>query len=220
MQPNLKADSSVVALQPEVSKLAEFARSIIISTVEQYNSAADYLKSIKGMLNQIESARTRITKPINESLREVNKQAKEASAPLESAEQQIKRAMIGYTTEQERLRREEQRKADENARKEQERLNAQAAKAAAAGKVEKAEQLQERANTVVAPVIQRETPKVSGISMREVWLFEVTDPAAVPREYLMVDEKKVGKVVGALKDQTVIAGIRVYPDKRIASGAA
>lgn len=220
MQPNLKADSSVVALQPEVSKLAEFARVIVIGTAEQYNVAADYLKSIKGMLNQIENARTRITKPINESLREVNKQAKEASAPLETAEQQIKRAMIGYTTEQDRLRREEQRKADENARKEQERLNAQAAKAAAAGKVEKAEQLQERAATVVAPVIQREAPKVSGVSMRTAWLFEVTDPAAVPREYLMVDEVKVRKVVGALQGATNIPGIRVYSEKRMASGAA
>lgn len=219
MPPSLSTDEQVVALQPEVSKLTTFARALQIKTVEGYNQAADYLKSIKGMLKQIEDARTRITKPINESLREVNTQAREASTPLQTAESQIKRAMIAYADEQERIRREEQRKADEAARKERERIEAQARKAQDAGKAERAAELEQRAQTVVAPVVQREAPKVTGVSTRESWRYEVINLAAVPREYLCLDEKKVGGVVRSMKGDTNIPGIRVWPEKNIASGA-
>jgi hypothetical protein len=128
--------------------------------------------------------------------------------------------MIGYTDEQERLRRIEQAKADEAARKEKEKLEAQARKAEASGKVEKAATLEMRAATVVAPVINRAPPKVIGVQTRDVWKFEVTDPTQVPRQYLVVDESKIRKIVGAMKGDTQIPGVRVWSDKNIASGAA
>ena len=85
---------------------------------------------------------------------------------------------------------------------------------------EKVEDLQLREAMVVAPVVDREAPKVAGIATREVWRFEVTDPALVPREYLVVDESKIGKVVRALKGDAVIAGVRVYSERQLASSAA
>lgn len=218
-EPNLARDAEVIAIAPQVEQLTELA-DISITTASQYTDAGGWLKSIKGLLGKIEAARTRITQPMNQALRAVNEQAREQSAPLLSAETRIKRAMSAYTTEQDRLRREEQRKADEWARKQQQALEERAAKAAASGKAEKAQELQHRANTVVAPVIQREPPKVSGIATREVWKFEITDTAQVPREYLMVDETRIRKVVQALKGDARIPGVRVYSEKQIAAGAA
>lgn len=217
---NLNQDAAVVALQPEVSKLTAFARSLVIKTAEGYSEAASYLKGIKGMLAKIEEARTRVTKPLLQAQREVNDQAREAALPLQQAETAIKRAMIGYSDEQERLRREEQARADEAARREQEKLQARAEKAAAAGKVEKAAELEVQAATVVAPVIQREAPKVTGIGERLNWKFEIIDPAAVPRNYCTPDEKKIGAVVRGLKGDTQIPGVRVWAEKNIAAGAA
>lgn len=219
-QPDLKADSVVIAIQPEVGKLTAFAQNLAIKTAQGYQTAADHLKAIKGLLKQIEDARTRVTKPLNEALRQVNSQAKEASAPLATSELQIKRAMNAYADEQDRIRREEQARADEAARKEQEKLQQRATRAASTGKVEKAAELESQACAVVAPVINREPPKVSGITSREVWKFDVTDPSLVPREYLSVDETKIRKVVQALKGDTKIAGVRVYPERSLAAGAA
>ena len=54
-------------------------------------------------------------------------------------------------------------------------------------------------------------PKVKGISSSIEWKFVVEDPALVPREYLSVDDKKIRGVVEALKDQTRIPGVRVFP---------
>lgn len=219
-QPSLKADAEVVAIQPEANKLTEFARSVVIKTAEQYQIASGYLKSIKGMLSRIDDAHARVKRPILAAGRELDAQKNEASAPLKSAELLIKRAMTDFSNEQDRIRREEQRKADEAARKQQEKLQQQAAKAIASGKVEKAVEFEQRAAAVVPAAIQREAPKVAGIVTKEVWKFEVTDPAAVPREYLSVDEKKIGGVVRSLKGDTNIAGVRVWSEKSIAAGAA
>lgn len=130
------------------------------------------------------------------------------------------------------------REAEEKARAEQERLRKEAEAAAAAGRAAEAaklnaradrveektaakvEELQVREASVVAPVIQREPPKVAGVSTREVWLFEVNDPTQVPRQYLIVDESKIRKVVQALKGDAQIPGVRVYSERQIAAGAA
>jgi hypothetical protein len=58
------------------------------------------------------------------------------------------------------------------------------------------------------------------VSTREVWKFEITDAAQIPREYLVVDEARIRKVVQALKGDAKIPGVRVYPERQIAAGAA
>lgn len=132
----------------------------------------------------------------------------------------------------------QQAEAEAKARAESERLRREAEEAAAAGRAaeaaklnakaerteekaaEKVEALQLREAQVVAPVIQREPPKVSGVATREVWKFEITDPTQVPRQFLMVDESKIRRVVQAMKGDASIPGVRVYAERQIAAGAA
>ena len=244
------------AVRPTLDMVAEQTRALRIVNGEQYESASSLLQTVKGALKQIEEQRTSITKPLNDALRNANAQAKVAAAPFEDAERTIKRALVAYTDEQERLRRDAQRKADEAARKERERIDAQAREverkarekaeadrraadeAAAAGRAEEAARLAERAATteakaaekvealevraatVVAPIIQREPPKVAGISTREVWKFRISNAAAVPREYCAIDEARIRKVVAALKGDTAIPGVEVYAERVMAAGAA
>lgn len=217
-QPELKPEAKQLIAQTDVI-LAE-AETYTVSTAQQFTDAGEVLKRIKGHLKKLEETEMGITRPINDGLKLVRDLFRSPKERATRAEGLIKRAMIGYQSEQDRLRREEQQRADENARKEREKLDAQAAKALASGKVEKAEALQDRAATVVAPIIHREAPKVAGVSMREVWKFEVTDESLVPREYLSVDEKKIRAVVNALKGGTKIAGVRVYPEQSLAAASA
>lgn len=55
-------------------------------------------------------------------------------------------------------------------------------------------------------------PKVSaaGTSVRKNWKFKIVDASAIPREYLIPDEKRIGEIVRANKDATDIPGIAVY----------
>lgn len=220
METNLTADPSVVALTPALDRVKAFARNLVIKTSEGYEQAALLLKSIKGSLATIEDARTRITKPLNDALRETNAQAKTAAAPFLADEIVIKRAMIAYSDEQDRLRVEQQRRDNEAADRERRRLQEIADRAAAKGQENKSEAFADRAAQVVAPVAQQAAPKVGGIAIPKVWQFEITDEALIPREYLIVDQVRIRKVVMALKRDTNIPGVRVYEAKRISAGVA
>lgn len=122
--PDLNTDAAIVALAPVLQRLRSFAQGLVIRSADAYQRAATELKSIKLAIAQIETARTKITVPLNASLDEVNAQARVAKAPFLADEQVIKQAMVAYSDEQDRLRAEEQRIANEKADKERRRLQA------------------------------------------------------------------------------------------------
>ena len=251
---NIASMPAVQAVTAEVASLETFAATYAVETAAQYQHGAEDLKRVKAAQKKLEETRTSLTKPINESLRRLNDFFRAPADRLAAIERTIKAALTRFADEQERVRREEQRKAEEAARKERERLEAQAREAerraqekaaeerraaeeaAAAGRAEEAarlaaraaateakaaskvEAIETRAAAVVAPIISREPPKVAGVATREVWKFTVTDPALVPREYCVVDETKIRKVVAALKGDTTIPGVRIWCEKSIAAG--
>jgi len=219
MQPDPAQDPQVKELTVQTEHLLALGANYQIVNAAGYQVAGVELQKVKGAQRRLDDLRRSITRPMDEAKRRVMEFFRGPEEKLARAENGIKRAMVAFQTEEDRKRREAQARADEAARKERERLAAQAQKAAATGKVEKAVELEQRSAAVVAPVIARETPKVVGVQTRDVWKFEVTDPAAVPREYLTVDESKIRKVVGALKGDTVIAGVRVWSEKAIAAGS-
>lgn len=217
---DIETNPTVLAVTSEITTLEAFAASYAVTTAEQFQAGASDLARVKGMQKKLEETRTGITGPMNDALAKVNAFFKAPAAKLKAIEDLIKGKLSAYHAEQERIRAKEQAEADERARKERDRVEAQARKAAESGKVEKAAQLEQRAATVVAPIIQREAPKVAGLQMREAWKFQVTDPSLVPREYLVVDEKKIRGVVMALKGEAKIPGVRVYSETAVASSAA
>jgi uncharacterized membrane protein YqiK len=83
-----------------------------------------------------------------------------------------------------------------------------------------AQVLEQTSQLMSAPTSTRAAPKVSGISTRKVWTFEITDPMLVPREFLVIDETKIGGVVRALKEATTIPGVRVFQKDELASRSA
>jgi len=217
---NLPSDPSVVAIIPDRDALTAQAQALTIKSVDDYEEAAGWLKSIKGFLQVIETARLKVTKPLNEALRARNAEAKEAAQPLLEAEGKIKRSMIAYSDAQDRIRREEQRRQNEAAERERQRLAEISERAAAKGQDKKAENFADRAAAVQAPLVQTAAPKVAGVTIPKVWTFEITDEDLIPREYLDVSEVRIRKVVNALKGDTNIPGVRVFEQKRIAAGAA
>ena len=252
---NVEALPAVQQVTGQIAQLEEFARTYQVATPEQYSAGAADLQRVKAAQKQLEETRTSITGPMNAALKRVNDFFRAPTERLAGIERTIKGRLVAFADEQERIRREEQRKADEAARKERERLEAQAREAerkarekaeadrkaaeaaAAAGRAAeaaklaaraaateekaaaKAEDLVVRAATTVAPVITREPPKVAGISTREVWKFEIVDANAIPREYLVVDEARIRKVVQALKGDAKIPGVRAYAERQLAASA-
>lgn len=199
-----------------------------IASHPQYINVADYLKTIKAFQKRV----TEWFKPHKDRAlathRALCEDERKALEPALADEQACKRLMLVWDSEQERLRREEERRRQDEARKqEEERRLAEAAaleaEAQATGDGSLLDQAMELIEApIVAPVIapvEKATPKIVGVSYRENWTFNVTDPTKVPREYLAVDLVKIRGVVRAMKGATKIPGVEVYTEKVVAAGA-
>lgn len=215
-------DSRVETARAEMNAtpLVQIGAKYVIRTDDEFEDAGALLRDIKAALANIERKRVSFTAPLNESLRAINQEARNASAPFVDAEARIKTAIGTFQSERERIAKEAQARAEEAARKEREKIAARIAKAEANGRVEKASVLHERMAEVIAPVLVASAPKVQGVLTRSVWKFEVTDPALLPREFLLVDESKIRKIVNALQGDTNIPGVRVYAEKQVTARAS
>jgi hypothetical protein len=220
MTTEIAKRDDVRALVAESQQILSTAKEFKIATNVSYQLAGEELKKIKGAAKRLEDLRTSITKPMDAAKKAVMDLFRDPSDWLANAERVIKGAMVAYQEELQRQAREERERAEAAARAEQERLAAASARAAERGEMERADSLQAQAEAVQPVAIVREAPKVSGISFREVWKFEITDPAAIPREYLTVDETKIRRVVQAMKADAKIPGVRVFSDKQPAASAA
>jgi hypothetical protein len=217
MEMSNEVAAEVVETQQLVAKAKSDVAAVKISNNDDYKAAGEILKMVMAAKKRVEELRTKITGPLNQALKAANDMFRAPADELVSVEGQLKRTMVTYQNELARRQQEEQRAADEAARKQREKLAEQARKAEAAGKPERADVLMQRSEAAVAPVIQREAPKVAGVGTRLVPKFEITNAALLPREYLMPDEVKIRQVVAALKAEAGIPGVRVWMESQIAS---
>lgn len=201
----------------EAQQALDHAKSIVIKDQIGYEEAAIALKQIKARASTLEDERTKITKPMDAAKKAVMELFKKPADFLAEAEKLIKRSMLTYSEEQERIRQVEQARLDEMARKEAEKLTAKAAKAEASGKVEKAEALRGQAQTTVAPIAQPAIQKVKGIVEKIVWEFEIVDEQAIPREWLVADLKAIGGAIRSTQGKVNIPGVKAVPRKTLAA---
>ena len=132
-----------------------------------------------------------------------------------------KKALLGKRMLYRGLQEEAKRKADEAAAKilqqqTQRELERQAKAVEKKGDSETAEVLREHAAAVPlqffssAPAV----PVQAGSVVRERWVFEIVDPAAVEREYCSPDEKLIRPVVEALGPACKISGLKIEREKK------
>jgi len=60
----------------------------------------------------------------------------------------------------------------------------------------------------------------AGVSTRTIWKYRITDAAAVPREWLVIDHATVQAYVNEHKAQSSIPGIEAYPDTSVSARAS
>ncbi len=200
-------------IEEKSAAIVQQANDIVIDTQESYVVATDFLRNVKTAMKLVDETFDPAIKAAHTAHKTLVSEKKKYSEPLENAERAVKIKMVEYTTKQERIRQEQEAKLRaELVRQEEERRLAEAKRLQDAGKVEQAEAI--IGQPIVAPpvVLPKAAPSVSGIKQRKVWKWRLTDENAVPREYMVVDEQKIGAVVRSLGDKAKIAGIEVYED--------
>ena len=87
----------------------------------------------------------------------------------------------------------------------------------------KVDTFETRAATTVAAVVQPESVRVKGVSMRENWTYQIIDPTKINPAFLTPDTVKIGKLVKALRleaAEQIGEGVRVFNDPVVASKRA
>jgi hypothetical protein len=165
----------------------ETLRGFEIPDDEEQEFAAKLLREVKEQWKTIEAQRKKITTPLNEALKQTNALFKPVLTALEEGESLLKSKITAYL----------EQKA---------RANTAALQAASVAPTPAAATA---ALSTVAPVAPP-----TGVSVRHVWKFEVTDPDLVPREYCSPDGKKIGAVDPTT---TQIPGVRFFQEPVVSS---
>lgn len=216
--PTVTLPAFDVALVDTAQKHLDRARLSVIATDGDYEQEATELKGCTARERMYESALKQLTAPILEALAKIRAIW---SRPLELVREERelrKRRMAAYVEAKQIEQRRLQRIADEQADKERKRLEAKAFKENERGNAEKAAAIAQQAAMTVAQIVRTDPPKIAGQSVREVWSFHIEDEALIPRQYLEPDMSKIRRYVGAMKADAQIPGVRIWSEKRIASG--
>jgi len=192
--PNLKKE--LAPIEANISKAELAATALVIKTDEDNTKASEMLLKIRSVGKQIKEAKEKITKPLNEALRN----ARNFFAPLEDkyirAEQIVNAKLVEYKMAQ-----------DLKALKETAKIEA---------KVEAGKMNFEKAAEKIEAVTPKKTveTKTGQVQYRTIKEVILEDESKLPREYLVPDMVKIRKVALAGVE---IAGVKVV-DKQIIAG--
>ncbi len=193
------------SLAASAMAVVERAKGIAVDDYKQYEAAGDLLRDIRSSTKLVEDRVGPLVK-IAHSAHKAAKSIENAFVkPLNALSEVLKLKMRAL------IMREEIRGKDPLAEVELdgEKL-AEAYALAELGKQEEAEALLAEAGVFCPDDLPEGLPKLEGVSIRTVWGWKCVDEKKVPRDMLMLDRKKIGGVVRAMKDKTKIKGISAF----------
>lgn len=89
-----------LTVDPKINKgikgVVRYAEAVTIQTPADLVDASAQVKEIKDIQTKLEEQRLQFTKPLNESLRNINAFFKQFSKPLENADSLIRGAMVAF----------------------------------------------------------------------------------------------------------------------------
>ncbi len=155
LQPKIQTPATLLTqsqpLIDNANNLTEQANKAMVSTVEEFATATDFVRICQGQINIAEDARKAIVGPLNDHVKWINLQFKPITEAVTKAKGIVSNKAAKWKSEEdERVRKaalEEQRLADEQAIKDAEA-------AAEAGDDERAEAILEVAAETPAPVMK------------------------------------------------------------------
>ncbi|MBA7601781.1 hypothetical protein ES703_08862 [subsurface metagenome] len=208
-------------LQSQALTLPEKAKQIHIIDDETLHTANEFIHVCRQMEKKIDDKMDPLIKKANELHRDTLATKREMKDPVAKAREIVSPQIMSYKRkieEEIRAREEEKARKIEEERKKKEEAFEKAAALEKAGDQEKAEEEFEKAEKIeeeesllaLEPKFKPTAPETKGTSIRENWKFRVKNLKDVPREWLKLDEVKVGAAVRTSKGKIEIPGIETY----------
>lgn len=214
-------DSVVEAVAPpDTTELESLTRTAIVRAKDFAITSNGTLQEAGEALRNIKTLRTRLGELFHPMIKAAHRTHKEAIAALSKldavpaeAERIIKGKVGTYQAEQERIRREEEDRLRELARKEAEQRQLdEATRLDAEGKTEAAEEVFERPVETPPVVAPSTVPKIDGVSTRKITRHRIVDAFKIPRPYMKPNDQAIAAVGRALGDQAKIEGVEFYQE--------
>lgn len=193
-------DHEVQVIQKETMPLQEKINALDVIDEPSSKFATDLLAFITKAKRRLEDRRVFFTKPLNEHIKSINNYFKSFGDPLDVMDRQIKGKLLGYR----QMMQEQERKKQDEIKKFAEENNLPAVKA--------------------EPEISNAVRSSIGSSFAvKRWTWAVEDETKIPREYLIIDEKKINAMIRA-QAKTVkgvstcdlkIEGVKIYQEESI-----
>lgn len=208
----------VKEMESESLTLKEDTKDFKIDSPAKFAKSGEFVKMCKDNWRQLETKRTTITAPLNTALNEVNAYFKGIQSRFLDAGKIVTDERIKYQLAEDERIAKEQARLNELARQEEEKkrlqLETRAEKALEKGQEEKAQELQQLAQSVFVPAMMAAPAiqKTAGISLRGTWKWRIKDIKIVPREYFILDEKLLNKIAKASSGVGAPAGIEFYEE--------
>jgi len=187
----------IAIIRHEAGGLVDAARGLVITDEQSAQNANGILTFVATAKKKLEAQRVFLVKPLNDHVKNINAEFKEWVKPLDTADSMVRRKMLDFQREQEADRREAERL-------ERERL---------AAVPDELPDEEEDLPDLPVPVSRTIEGNRGSTSVRKTWAFEVTDEAAVPREYLAIDEGAISLAVR--KGIRNIPGVRIYQQESL-----
>jgi hypothetical protein len=211
-------------VEEKALSIVDQAKAVKVTDAQTYTAAGSLWKQIGDMIKEVKDT----FDPICDAAHKAHKAAVEKRAkyldPLTAVQKSVKGLMSAYDAEQERIRREEQARLAEIARKaaeEQALLDAIAAEEEAKRNGATKEEAAQEAEAVMAEpvyvppvVLPKATPKLQGGPVyKTAWKFRIVDANKIPRQYMVPDEKAIGAIVRSTQGRIEIPGVEAYSER-------
>lgn len=193
------------AYEDEIAGMLQIAENHQIVDDDSNRSGIEMASQAKRLGKTIEDMRKERIKPFQDFTRSINNLAKVYTDNLEKIERLLKQKINAYLSKLRLEKFEAERRAQDEARKLQERLDAESA-AKGLPQVE-----------VPMPVLPQKSEPVrteeGSASQRKEWKWKLVNLADVPREYLVLDTVALNKAVRA--GARAIPGIEIYQEESV-----
>lgn len=175
---------------------------------------------IKKLIDATEDQRTKYTRPLDDIKKSMIEDERKITNPLKLIRQILDNKLVVWTESQEAIRRKfaeikraEELKALEAEKKAQLEIAMKVDDTKAADAVAEIEKNVARLEAKPIEVSNTIRTDAGSSGIQGHWKFKVIDSALVPREFLMVDEVKLGQYVRANKEKASVPGVETYCQK-------
>jgi hypothetical protein len=181
-------------------------RASLEQAVVDRQAIGDSVKRVQAFFEPFKSSAHKLHKMLCDRENEI-------LGPLLRLDQAMKDGISSFKAAEDRARQQREREeSDRRRREDEERAAREAAALEAAGDHALAAAVVDEAIAAPAPVVvlPDSTKGIEGLKFTRRWLWRISNEALVPREFLCLDEKKIGAYARAMKGSGAIPGIEIY----------